>query len=396
MKSIVPALLVCAASTSVGAQVGEAEVLGAVGNLESVQRARLAQARAEGRRAGVGLAPDPVLSFERQEAFAPNAQSQDLLALTIPIDLSGRRRAERALADAELALLRAEVEGTRLAAAAAALESFYEVLALGRRADVLREGLEAIAEAERVVASRVSAGDAAGYEAVRLALERRRAESRVGEVEAARQAAEAALRGQLDLPAGPFRGAFDVTLPALQSAERRAASERPEMRALSTFADTVGRARRAARSAWVPTFAIVAGYNRQRAPTGQGYALGAEVTLPLFDRGQGVAGEAERASEALDSVQQSVAARVRARVRAAHAALTTLLSTRERFLEGAAAETQSLTAAMLAAYREGERSLVEWLDARRAVVEIGERAVELDLAVRRAEVALREATGELR
>ncbi len=373
----------------------EADVLGQAGALEPAARAALTAARLRGARAGIGLAPNPRIGWERQQTFDPNAQSQDVIQLALPIDLSGRRRAARALADADLSLAEAgEAVGT-LDASALALQRFYEVLALQRQVDVRVQSLEVLAEAERVVQARESAGDAAGYEGMRLRLERRRADSRLGQLRATLQARSVELSRQLGLPERPFGGDFDVDAPTLDAALSKARLERPELAALESFRGHAERAARAARTAWLPTFELTAGYNRQFAPAGHGYTIGAEITLPFFDHGQGEAGEARGAAAASEQWTLAVGRQVDAAVRGRHAELQALLETRARFAEGAAEEADVLVRAVLAAYREGEQRLIEWLDARRAAIEIADRAIELDLAVRLADVALRAAMGTL-
>ncbi|MEM9075272.1 MAG: TolC family protein, partial [Myxococcota bacterium] len=142
-----------------------------------------------------------------------------------------------------------------------------------------------------------------------------------------------------------------------------------------------------------PDIALIAGYNRQAQPVGQGYVLGAELTLPLFDRNQSAVREAEALQSGVDGLLQAIERTLRGEVAQAHARLTALLEERERFSQ--AVRTDAILRAALAGYREGEVSLVELLDARRAVVAAALRKLELDLAVRLADVALRQSTGAL-
>ena len=80
-------------------------------------------------------------------------------------------------------------------------------------------------------------------------------------------------------------------------------------------------------------------------------------------------------------------------VRAAHAPLLGLTAERARFAGATDAAREVLATAAAAGYRDGERTLLELIDARRAVLENAERRLALDLAVRLAEVRLRGATG---
>ncbi|MEQ8889671.1 MAG: hypothetical protein RID93_18645, partial [Sandaracinaceae bacterium] len=78
----------------------------AVEVLAAAARARLAEGEAQ----GAGLLPNPSVEWERQEAFAPNAQAQDIIRLVVPLDLSGRPATRRALAEVEARLSEAEAE----------------------------------------------------------------------------------------------------------------------------------------------------------------------------------------------------------------------------------------------------------------------------------------------
>src|SRR5688572_12368325 len=112
----------------------EADVIALAAGSSPEAQAALVEARlAAARAAGEGLFPNPSIDWERQEAFAPNAQAQDLVRVVIPLDLSGRPFARRAVAEVELALADAGAASARGAALEAALVLFYRALAAERR-----------------------------------------------------------------------------------------------------------------------------------------------------------------------------------------------------------------------------------------------------------------------
>ena len=391
-KSAIGAVVLLA-STPVFAQLREADVLRAASNRFEVARAESEASRARRAAEGAGRLPNPVLGFERQEAFSPNSQSQDVLALTWPIQLSGRARTERALAEVDASMAEVELEQARLEFMARSLELFYLALGRAQRAAHLERGVQVLIDAERLIRSRQEAGEASGYETERIALELSFARSRTAQARLEADAARAelgALVGSDDAPAGDFR----VAAPGAESElVARARRERRDGRALGSWAASANDAQRSARRGGLPDVALIVGYNRQRAPTGHGYALGAELTLPFFDRNQAQRGEADALVDRAQVVRENWDRRVLAEVRGARTRLDALLRERERF---SGTDAGTLVQAAIAAYREGERTLVELIDARRAALDVDLRRTELDLQVRLADVALRRATGELR
>jgi outer membrane protein TolC len=86
---------------------------------------------------------------------------------------------------------------------------------------------------------------------------------------------------------------------------------------------------------------------------------------------------------------------VRAELEAAERERTLWTEERQRF-EPSATLAATVLRAALARYAAGEASFVEIVDARRMAVDVAERAVAIDLALRRAELRQREAAGEWR
>ncbi len=365
----------------------------------TVLAARVHSARARARGEGVGLYPNPSVDWERQESFEPNAQTQDVVRATVPVDLSGRRDAERLLAELDAESSAAETARARLEASAAALALFYRALALERRVSALREAQAGLDGAGRIVASRARAGEASGYEHARLALEIELARSRLTESEAERAMAIGVLGALVGSDAGAdaLEGDFDVAMPErLDTLLARAEERRPEIASLAVRRALASRARGAAELAWIPRAEIFGGYNLQVGPqVGHGYAIGLRLELPLFDRGQGHATEADAALAALEAQARAARAAVRAEVGAAHARLVAALAERARFSAVSGDALALVLRAVEAGYAGGERTLLELLDARRAALEVAMQQLALDVAVRLADVELRRSGGEL-
>jgi cobalt-zinc-cadmium efflux system outer membrane protein len=335
--------------------------------------------------------PNPSLEWEHQEAFDPNAQSQDLLWLRVPIDLSGRRAAQRRLR--RLDALDAEIDAAvaRRDALATGLRLFYGALGAERRAVLLAEAQAELDDGARIAASREEAGHGSGYVTARLRLEASLGRSRLAEAELERDALRGRLLRLLELPADtPLQGSLE---PA---AAEPANGELPEITAAREAESEAAAAGRAAGRAWIPRLTASGAYNRQVGPqVGQGYSVNLEVEVPVFDRGQGARAEAAAAEEAVGRYRGALENVRAAEVRAAATRLRGLRAERER-LAGSLDSLDALVRATESGYREGERTLVEVLDARRTVLAARERLLSLDLAIRLADVELRRATGALR
>lgn len=355
--------------------------------------------RARARVEGVGLHPNPFVDWERQETFAPNAQSQDVVRAHIPFDLSGRRSVSRLLAQIDAEGLGADASLAGLELAARALGLFYVTLSLDQRLDLLQEAQAVLDEAARVLTRRQAAGEASGYERARLALEAELARSRLEATIAERSvsARELAALVGADGPADRLVGDFEVAAPPpIDALVARARSEHPLLRSLEARAELARRAHGAAGTAWVPRFELFGGYNVQAGPqVGRGYAVGVVLDLPVFDRGQAARAEADATLSALGDEERALRSSLRAAVGAAHDRLDAALKERQRFSAATDEDTEVLLRAVRTGYRGGERSLVELLDARRAVLAVAERRLSLALAARLADVELRRVTGTL-
>ncbi len=363
----------------------------------AVIAARRSARQSSARATGVGLHPNPQIAFQRQESFAPNAESQDVLQVNVPIDLSGRRRATRFLAELSAAESNVNAESVQLAISARALEIFYGALATKRRVVLLTHAQEALDDAARILVSRESVGEASGYQRARLTLAVELARSRLGRAELELELVTGELSALLGAPVNDVEGSFEVEPPGpISSLLERAQEHRPELSSLDARLDLARRAERASDMGWFPTLTVTGGYNRLRGDeVGHGYTVGLRVGIPVFSRGQGQAREADAALEALRNYQGVAATSVESEVATARARVLGMLAERERFRRATTEPSALLMRAAASGFRGGERNLVELLDAQRALFDVADRQIGLDLSTRLADIALRRATGSL-
>jgi len=361
--------------------------------------AHRAVAVAEAHRLEAGLRPNPSVGWDREHFPGGSAgESEDSLLFSMPIDLSTRRSMLEHLAQSEVAVAGAEAALTQSDVVVRALTLFYHLLTERQRSGIEQRAAERLEEAARVVKSRKQEGKASGYDLARLEVEGELFASTHRQTQARVVRIQAELRSLLGIQSGSvsFRGSLDPNEGLVaQSTERENGRVRPSLRLLRAAASSAGEAGAAASRTWLPTLQISGGPRIGLADkTRYGYVAGLSVEIPLFSRGKELSARADarrRHTHARADAAQRSAQIERARaeriVNAAQQELRRLdESTRDR--------VDSLERAAESGYREGERSIVEFLDARRIRSTIAVRRLELMRSLKQAEVALRAARGD--
>ena len=325
--------------------------------------------------------PNPTLQATHEPLWlGSERQSETYLNVSQQIEWSGRSaRIRSARERAAAARAQAAADSARLALQVT--EAYIEAATAETRLQRLRRVTRVFRQADSSMARRQREGDASGYTARRIRLERARYEQRLAaarlEVRNARE--QLAL---LVLPEGTPSVAAEA-LPSrkppavsVQEALQAALQQRPELRRWQSAVEAQQAARRAARQETWPDPSVTAGYKRQ-SDGFEGAFLGIGIPLPLFDRNRGAA-EAE--AERLDAAQtQQILARreIRNEVRRAHAAYTSARRQAQLFEGDLLRGTGDLLRIARVSYGEGEMSLVELLDAADAYRDARLRSVDL-------------------
>ena len=325
--------------------------------------------------------PNPTLQATHEPLWrGSERQSETYLNVSQQIEWSGRSAQIRAARErAAAARARAAADSARLVLQVT--EAYVEAATAETRLRRLRQVTDVFRQADSSMTKRRSEGDASGYAARRIRLERARYEQRLAaarlEVRNARE--QLAL---LVLPGGTPSVAAK-TLPSkrppaisVQEALQAALQQRPELRRWQSAVEAQKAARRAARREAWPDPSVTAGYKRQ-SDGFKGAFLGVGIPLPLFDRNRGAAeAEAERLDAA--RTQQSLARReIRNEVRQAHAAYTSARRQSQLLSDELLRGSGDLLRIAQTSYDEGEMSLVELLDAADAYRDARLRSVDL-------------------
>lgn len=345
-----------------------------------------------------GLFPNPTVSWTRETVETGPVGSQDIVSATLPIDIA-RPLATRSLVASEGAWMRAEASLARTDAVLNAVLAYYDVVLAERRVQVLTESVANLEEATRVVASREAAGSVSGYESTRLSIASELSRSQLAEARGTLQSARARLAVPFGLRPESLRVSTSLALISASDgaalAERGGAS-RGAVRRARESQHLAGEAENRAAWAWLPTLEIGGGMKHVTdLGGGYGYVVGVSLSVPIFDHGQALRAEAE-ARRALSGARAEALTRT---INAeAHSALATFRTARQeldRFESQTSGQVEALLAAAQSGYREGERTIVELLDAQRAQTDVAERRLALLGTAKRAEARLRAAAGDL-
>lgn len=344
--------------------------------------------------AQAGLAPNPHLSLGHERLNAAGGRAtESTLQLSQEFDVSGRRALRRQAAERRLDAIQAEGEAARGRLVAEVRTAFADALHREQSRRALRAWGERIDAADRVVRELAEAGEVSGYERRRLGRERQSAQARAARAEADYLRAREVLLGLLEQEqvrtADPAGDLIPDEAPSLATAQA-SLRERPDLRALVAQAEAFDRERRAAARAWIPDVTLGAGPKRVEEPgrTDHGLAVSLSISLPLFDRGQPAQKRAS-AEAALTRADHALRlGRWEAELRGVWAQASALRRAAIVFRKEAISGSRDLARIAEAAYRGGESTLLELLDAYRSELEAETTTLELALAARLARIEL--------
>lgn len=366
-------------------------------------REELATATALARQAGA--VPNPVLSFQYEGTSGGSQDnSQNIVSVDQSLDLAvrGARR--------DAAERRRDAARARLQFAAAQLDldvasAYASALATERRASLASAAVQTFANARRVSAERLLAGDISGYADRRIRLEAARYAALSAEATLASRDARLALAALLATDmTGIVDAGFELQMPESSTTSAPKADslvslalmQRADLRAAQWDADAAVAESRAASRSRIPMPTLTAGFKNERV-TGvgelSGFVAGIMFPLPLWDRRRGAVDAAEAKARQLVAETEIVRRRV---VREVYQAVASVESI-DAQLRALAPELGEVASSALQsariAYAEGEVSLVEWLDAVRAYheAESAYASLQAESIIRHA--ALRRAVG---
>lgn len=358
-------------------------------------RARIAIAQAEAR--GRTFYHNPTLLYAREGAGLTEFFQAEQ---TLPV--SGRLRLLREAGASSVHAAEADAAFSLWQARTGLRQAFYRLLASQMREAVYSTNLKDIDDVIRVLREREIQGEGSKFD--RLRTERERAEV-LSELALLRSTTTLD-RAQLlaFLPSGPQRQTAvsgDLSTPALSlnapDLIARALAIRQDYRAEQQRVQQYRIEQRAAERLRVPEPLITAGL--KRADVGQqriayGPAVSVSIPLPVFNKGQAEAArftaEQERANARLQILSRQIQAAIEGNVEA----LRVRSAAREEYRRVLADSGPELVRIATVAYQEGEINILQLLDTHRLQRQAQLRMVDMDAAVKEAQIEVERVVGE--
>lgn len=367
---------------------------GARANRQTVQAARLRVDQARLSRRALGSFPGTTL-FLGYSSDPRVGGTDDDLVLSQPIDIFGRTAAARSTGDALVLQAEAAYRQTLADLQNEVVLVYSETAASKERVRIAKSSEELAARLVEATRGLVEGGKLPGVQATRASIELER-------VRASRELKEAELRGnQVRLAAtigNAEAEAFDASFVNLSSSEVSdvlLASQRADLLALSAEVRAAEADARVAKQSRLPQLEL---QGRRTGWQDADAAFGARIQLsfPLFDSGRSKSevSAATRRSEAARRALEDAIRIARSELKAAAIEIAAA-NTQVSRLESVLSTTQELARKTEGGLREGVNTLLDVLDAFRALREIEEAIVEARLTLATAQAKLLRATGTL-
>lgn len=330
--------------------------------------------------------PNPVFSISRDRlAMVGGDITERSVQISQTIDLSGRRSLRVDAATRRLDAEKLDGRTRRLNTIADVRRIFAETLHRNQIQLALGLWLTRIENASRVTAQLAKAGEVSGYDRRRIQREAQttRARLSVAQADAARsREALAVLTGKRPEEVTHLLGNLlpDAT-PALDVLQTRL-RQRPDLESLLLQTEAFERERQAAQRFWIPDLTVGIGQKKLEEPTrrGSGAIVGVSFSIPLFDHSEAVQQRSQAKAQTVRSEQALALNKAEAELRGAWHLADELRKAVLAYRHDVSNDSQNLSGIAEAAYRSGEASLLELLDAYRTELDFS--TTELDLALR--------------
>jgi outer membrane protein, heavy metal efflux system len=324
--------------------------------------------------------PNPSVTFGtlgRQRAIVQGTVPGMLHGITInqPLELPRLRKTRINAAEIGRGSSQYALSETRLAVRASVKQSFYEVLRRKGEVDLSRGNLQLLEDLRRRIETQVKVGEAARLELTRADAEVAAARIQVQSAELRKSAAVSALYAAVGVPLGDVDpdGPLDrpVPLPPLDALRNEVMGSHPaialansETRRAAAYLEHQRAQRTPQPTVWADVF---------RQPDVAQYRYGVTIDLPFWNRREGQIAEAVAAGRQAASFAEQRRLEIAAMLERAYKMYQIATQQVDLFEAGTLRLAETAVKAAEVAFRFGERSILEVLDAQRVL-----RAARLD------------------
>jgi len=347
------------------------------------------------------LLPNPLTTYSREDAAG---SKDDFLLVQQSLPVNGRRGLLRNAGSAQTRAAESETAYELLLLRNDVRAAFHGLLLTQERAALLDAWARRLGALVGILRERQMQGEGSVYDRLRGERELADAQATLAsqQVQLTRARSQLAsffapgtdpaslvARGNLSEPAPP-------PLPPLPELLSRALEARGDYAAVQRQIESAGFERRAASRLAIPDPLLTAGLKSSTAPgrSGNGYVLSVTVPVPLFNHGQA---ESNRTRAAEERARAELAARrqqIETDVRATHEAVRLRRRAAEAYAGQLGENAAELARIAELAYQEGEKGILELLDAQRVATFSGLQSLDLAWSSKQAEIDLNRSVGE--
>jgi cobalt-zinc-cadmium efflux system outer membrane protein len=344
--------------------------LAAIAQQRSLARAEVLGARAF---------PNPEAEFGagpwRSRAGGASGRAE-AIGLVQPLELPSVRAARIAAAESGVESAEAQIESARLAVGYLARGAFYDLLRRLEEERLAGENFDLLTQIRSRVARRVEVGESPRFELVRAEAETLAAQNGLAAARLRVEEARSALRrltGNMLPPHFEVRGGLPPIpdLPALATLQPAVLSAHPALKVLSSERERARRRLEQERALRAPAPTLRA--QQARDPEARQLFFGVSIPIPLWHRREGPIAQAEAAIDLAGAQLEAQRTQLLRELDSAYARASIVQRQIQTFEAGLLRSAEAALQVAEAAFRAGERSFLEVLDAQRTL-----RAVRSD------------------
>ncbi len=387
LQKIIPPVwgAVCLALFAAAATAGEALSLPqalALAERHSplLQGAAAQQAAAAAALTGAAAYPNPELEVAsgrfRPRPLAAESGRSEAMVVSQPLEWTSLRAARRQAAQAGLDAGDALLEQTRIDLSSRIKLAYFEALRRDEEAVLAAENHTLLVQIRNRVKLRVEVGESPRYELVKAEAETLNAENQARSAQSRATQGRAALRALIgaalpdhfELAPPP---AMQADLPALEVLRREMQERLPALRVAQAETGRAQARLEVERSLRLPQPTVK--WSAERDPESSAWRIGVALPLPLWNRREGQIGEAVAGLHYAEAEARRAGLSFLNELDQAYGRYWIAKRQVEVFESGLMREAETALKVAEAAYRFGERSILDYLDAQRTL-----RNVRLD------------------
>jgi cobalt-zinc-cadmium efflux system outer membrane protein len=298
------------------------------------------------------------------------------IGVSQPIDLPNRRQARIEAAKLSRKSTEFGLQETRLEVQTTVKQDFYEVLRRKGEYQIAQDNLRLVEDLRRRIQVQVDVGESGRLELIRADAELATVRASVKSSQLRLVTAVSALRAAIGVPLSKdidVEGQVDprITLPPLNDLRKLVFARHPSLKRSSTDIEQAQAELRSQRAQRVPQPAVQAEYEPQ--PDLHYFRVGLSIPIPIWNRQQGPIGQAQAAIERATATHDIERLQLTNSLESAYGQYEVADEQVLAFQSGALREANAAVTAAQAAYKSGERGIIDVLDAQRVL-----RSVRLD------------------